>query len=86
MSFSILFQEKVFAFHEKGEYLNAQPSTLENVAMNYKNKKRKIEKNQKIKKIKKIKTIKKIKKNQNKLGLSCAKLSTAKASYKSAWI
>ena len=40
MSFSLFFQDKVLAFDVKGENLNAQPSTLETVAMNLKNHKR----------------------------------------------
>ena len=38
MSFSLLFQDKVLAFDEKGEHLNAQPSFLETVAMNFEDK------------------------------------------------
>ena len=38
MSFSLFFQDKVLAFDVKDENLNAQPSTLETVAMNFKNK------------------------------------------------
>ena len=39
MSFSFLFRDNVIAFDEKSENLNAQPFTLETVAMNFKNKK-----------------------------------------------
>ena len=33
----VLFQDKVLAFDEKGESLNAHPSMLETVAMNFRN-------------------------------------------------
>ena len=39
MSFSLFFQDRVLAFDVKGENLNAQPSTVETVAMNFENKK-----------------------------------------------